>query len=287
MDLKHGDDTPWECVSGHRGDGIDFRRLLAGDNGAKDNHHLSLWRENGRFFSPRHRHNFDQVRICLEGEVSVTPDQTIRPGGIGYFPEGAAYGPQDSDKQSVGMVVQFGGASGEGFVSLQQVAAAHEELKQHGSFEGGVFRRRDGLSDSGKKNQDGYEAIWEHVTGRRLAYPKPRYDAPFLMDPKNYAWEPDAKQDGVSHRHLGTFTERHIELSLLRIRAGRTCLLPSRGGRRLHFALGGAGTAADLPYRKLSAWSTAPGETVAMKAEVESEIFVLGLPIFEPARSTP
>ena len=73
MHLKHGDDTPWECVSGHRGGGIEFRPLLAGAEGAKDNHHLSLWRESGRFFSPRHRHNFDQVRICLEGEVSVTP----------------------------------------------------------------------------------------------------------------------------------------------------------------------------------------------------------------------
>src|SRR5215468_8044897 len=25
MDIRHGDETPWECVSGHRGGGIEFR----------------------------------------------------------------------------------------------------------------------------------------------------------------------------------------------------------------------------------------------------------------------
>ena len=281
MDIKHGDDTPGECVSGHRGGGIDFRHLLIGREGAKDNHHLSMWRENGGFFSPRHRHNFDQIRICLEGEVSVTPDQTIRPGGIGYFPEGVAYGPQDSKVPSLGVVMQFGGASGDGFVSFRQMAEAFSALKQQGTFEGGVFRRERASTAPGTKlNQDGYEAIWEHVTGRRLAYPAPRYSAPLVMYPENYAWEEDAAQPGVARRHLGTFTERHVELSTLRLGAGASCAMPARTGVRVYFALSGTGSAGDQAYRALSAWETAPGEPLTLRADTPSEIFVAGLPIF-------
>ncbi len=281
MDMKHGDETPWSCISGHRGGGIEFRNLLAGREGSKDNHHLSMWRENGKFFSPRHRHNFDQVRICLEGEVSVAPGQSIRSGGIGYFPEGAYYGPQDSEIASTGVVLQFGGPSGEGFVSFRQMAEAFEALKQQGKFEGGVFRREPAAVAPGtKRNQDGYEAIWEHVTGRALEYPSPRYSAPMVMDPENYDWAPDSGQKGVARRHLGTFTERRVELSLLRLDAGITCMLPPRQGTRLHFALKGAGEVDDQPYRALSAWSTAAGESIALSAEAPSEIFVAGLPLF-------
>jgi hypothetical protein len=281
MDVRHGDETPWECVSGHRGGGIEFRNLLTGQEGARDNHHLSMWRENGGFYSPRHRHNFDQIRICLEGEVSVAPGQTIRPGGIGYFPEGAYYGPQDSQVASIGVVMQFGGASGAGFVSQRQMAEAFATLKQQGTFEGGVFRReRTGVASGTKINQDGYEAIWEHATGQRLAYPQPCYSAPFVMYPEHYEWEQDAAQLGVARRHLGTFTERHVELSVLRLDAGATCAMPPRPGTRVHFAFGGTGTAAGQPYRALSAWETAPGEALALRAETASEIFVAGLPIF-------
>jgi hypothetical protein len=281
MDMQHGDQTAWECVSGHRGGGIEFRHLLAGREGAPDNHHLSMWRENGGFFSPRHRHNFDQVRICLEGEVNVGPGETIRPGGIGYFPEGVSYGPQDSQVASVGVVMQFGGASGAGFVSQRQMADAFAELKEQGTFEGGVFRReRTGAAPGTRLNQDGYEAIWEHVTGRRLAYPAPRYSAPFIMYPESYEWVPDPAQPGVAQRHLGTFTERHVELAILRLAAGAVCTLPARPGTRVHFALTGAGSAAGEPYRALSAWEAASGETIALRAAAESEIFIAGLPIF-------
>jgi hypothetical protein len=281
MNIAHGDATPWAYLSGHRGGGIEFRCLLQGRDGSPDNHHLSMWRENGAFFSPRHRHNFEQIRICLEGEVSVAPGQSIKPGGIGYFPEGVHYGPQDSKVPSVGVVLQFGGASGQGFVSQQQMSEAFETLKQHGTFEGGVFRRnRAEVAPGGRINQDSYEAIWEHVTGRKLAYPEPRYATPLVMNPEHYAWVPDPAQPGVSHRHLGTFTERQVEVGLVRVAAGAGCTLATRPGARLHFALAGSGQVGDQPFRALSAWETAPGEAPAIRAASDAEIFVAGLPIF-------
>jgi hypothetical protein len=179
------------------------------------------------------------------------------------------------------MVMQFGGASGAGFVSQRQMAEAFAALKQEGTFEGGVFRRERASAAPGTRiNQDGYEAIWEHVTGRRLAYPAPRYSAPFVMHPESYEWAPDPAQPGVAQRHLGTFTERHVELAVLRLAAGAACTLPARLGIRVHFALTGTGSAAGEPYRALSAWEAAPGETIALRAAAESEIFIAGLPIF-------
>ena len=39
------------------------------------------------YFTPRHRHNFDQIRYTLTG-VQSTGHGDLAPGEIGYFPEG-------------------------------------------------------------------------------------------------------------------------------------------------------------------------------------------------------
>src|SRR5262245_37571678 len=48
--------------------------------------------EKGNYYSPRHRHNFDQVRFTIAGSVKYGPIQT-QAGDCIYFPEGVAYGP--------------------------------------------------------------------------------------------------------------------------------------------------------------------------------------------------
>jgi hypothetical protein len=89
------------------------------------------------------------------------------PGTFGYFPEGAAYGPQSSEGRSATAVLQFGGASGGGYLSRQEVEAGREALRKFGSFDGGVFRRND--DGEGRRNTDAYQAIWEHAPMRRNA----------------------------------------------------------------------------------------------------------------------
>jgi hypothetical protein len=74
------------------------------------------------------------------------------PGTFGYFPEGAAYGPQSSEGRSATAVLQFGGASGGGYLSRQEVEAGREALRKFGSFDGGVFRRND--DGEGRRNTD-------------------------------------------------------------------------------------------------------------------------------------
>src|SRR5262249_40413746 len=78
-----------------------------------------------------------------------------------------------------------------------------------GEFKDGVFRRRADVE--GKRNLDGYQAIWEHVNGRPMVYPKPRYPQPIFMDPANYEWVPVEAAPGVAEKLLGVFTERRSE----------------------------------------------------------------------------
>src|SRR6202167_6506179 len=46
--------------------------------------------------TPRHRHNFDQIRYVLDGEFSAGTG-AIDAGQCAYFPEGVHYGPQHQD----------------------------------------------------------------------------------------------------------------------------------------------------------------------------------------------
>ena len=92
----------------------------------------------------------------------------------------------------------YAAASYEEALSLLASLEATEELKKLGTFKDGVFHRNPG--QPGKKNLDGFQAIWEHLTGRALKYPKPRYDVPILMHPDNYDWVPVEGQPGSAWR---------------------------------------------------------------------------------------
>jgi quercetin dioxygenase-like cupin family protein len=97
-----------------RGGGKLFRTLLAGEEGDPGNFRLVYVRVNSKISTPRHRHNFDQLRLALEGAINYGPDQWIEPGELAYFPEGTPYGPEEADNERLGVTIQFGGDSGEG-----------------------------------------------------------------------------------------------------------------------------------------------------------------------------
>ena len=106
-------------------------------------------------------------------------------------------------------MLQFGGASGAGYLSQTQVQAGMQALKAEGEFKDGVFRRRADVE--GKRNLDGYQAIWEHVNARPMVYPKPRYPQPIFMDPSTYDWVPvegRARRGGEAARRVHRAAER-------------------------------------------------------------------------------
>src|SRR5262249_61999899 len=95
-------------------------------------------------------------------------------------------GSKRKEAPAMTIVLQFGGPSGSGYLSGHEVRQGMDELKTFGTFEAGVYRRNESVP--GKRNQDAYEAIWTQVNGHPLAYPKPRYPGPIMMDSADFSW---------------------------------------------------------------------------------------------------
>jgi hypothetical protein len=273
MQIVHADEVEWKRGLQHRGGTFHYRHLLEGEAGTLGNFNLGLGQQDGDFLSPRHRHNFDQFRFQVEGTMNFDRNGKMAAGTLGYFPEGAAYGPQSSEGRSVTAVLQFGGASGGGYLSPKEVAAGTEELKKFGTFEGGIFRRKD--DSEGRRNSDAYQAIWEHVNGRRMDYPKPRYRDPIMVEPENYEWLPLAGMPGVSERPLGTFTERQCAAAVIKLVRGASY---NAGPRSVYLVLSGSGIVREEPYRRMTAFYLADGESADIVARDQTELLRLVLP---------
>ena len=280
MKIVQGDQVPFIRGLQYRGGTFYAATLVEGEAGTPGNFALGLGRNEGDFFSPRHRHNFEQIRYALDGELDFAKTGKLTEGMVGYFPEGVSYGPQTQaeGQVSTALVLQFGGASGSGYLSREQVKAGMEDLKKYGEFKDGVFHRRD--AKDGKVNLDGFQAIWEHVNQRPLVYPKPRYDAPVLMDPGNYDWVPVAgaagvAQKGVFEKVLGTFTERRAEVGFLRLEAGAS---HTASGRAVYFVVSGTGTVQGESFRRMTTVHLDAGERATFAAREAAVILHLGLP---------
>jgi hypothetical protein len=274
MKIVQGDEIPvLEGASPVRGGTLNKRHILTGDEGTPGNFVFGLYYQTGDFVSPRHRHNFDQFRFQLEGECDFDRNGTMRAGTLGYFPEGAFYGPQSSTKPNVTALIQFGGPSGAGYVSQRQVYEAVEELKKFGVFEKGIYRRNQGVE--GKKNMDAFQAAWEHVHQRPMVYPKPQYADPILIDTENYRWLPLEGAPGVTAKNFGIFTECGIRAVRYRLDKGAT--LPIKG-RGIYLALSGRGTVGAEPLRALTTIYLEAGEHVTVAAEETTDVLLMGLP---------
>jgi len=235
MKVSQGDERPVVRALQFRAGTTHLRHLLDGEVGTRGNFMLGIWKSEGDFFSPRHRHNFEQYRYVLDGELNYNRNGKLTKGMLGYFPEGVMYGPQsqDPDKFSLALILQFGGTSGSGFLSQPEVDAAEAELKKVGEFEKGVFRRTSG---TGKKNMDGMQAIWEHVNGRPMVYPKPHLINPAFMDPAHYEWSKVDGASNVAEKLFAVSSDRGAESRIVKFEAGRQPRA-SRSRRLLH-ALG-------------------------------------------------
>lgn len=259
----------------HRQGRILIKRLLEGDPDSPENYGLQLGRESAEFFSPRHRHPWDQIRFCLSGSVPIAPGKTLDAGEIGYFPEGVRYGPQKGPVDRKVMIIQFGGASGKGYLDRDRVNRAYDELSEYGTFKGGVFRRARG---DGPKNQDGYEAIWRHVTGRRLIYPDPRYNEPIIMKPKHFTWRPADATGALQCKALGSFSERGTRVALYKLSPGRRHTLPNDQDMRVAFVVKGKGKCGRKPYGRHSAMEFSPTEAARFTPETGTQIVSITIP---------
>jgi hypothetical protein len=244
--------------------------LLRGVEGTPENFFLQLSRTYADFHSPRHRHNFDQVRVQLQGDADFARDGVMHPGTIAYFPEGVFYGPQSIAGESLTLVLQFGGASGSGYISEERYQQAVDELKRHGSFENGIYRRA--AADGGRKNQDAYEAVWEHVHGRRIEYASSDYAQPVFLDPRDFEWQDMGP--GLRRKALGQFHPRGLRIDIVEASAGAEVQLEPHS---IIFVLEGEGDFDGKPWRQHTTMRTGQAaETV--RAGRRSELLRICIP---------
>ncbi len=178
------------------------------------------------------------------------------------------------------MVIQFGGASGNGFMSPRQLFEGQEQMRALGTFEGGVFRRKAAAPD-GQINQDAYEAIWEYQNGRPVEYPKPRVTEPVHFRAANLPWQNLPGQPGVYWKELGSFTERNIRIASLKLEADALYQPQPQPQEQILFVTEGSGRfGSGETWSKHTAIHLAPNEAATMSAAAATEALVLFLPRF-------
>jgi mannose-6-phosphate isomerase-like protein (cupin superfamily) len=276
MKIVHADEIAGRSESQHRGGSSSRQRLLEGEVGSVDNFSLVIARPQDRY-SPRHRHNFEQFRYQIEGIADYGRTGKLKPGMIGYFPEGVHYGPQaqGSGQELCLLALQFGGATGSGYPGRDAEYNGTRELMKFGTFKDGVFHRNPGVP--GKKNVDGFQAIWEHLNGRPLVYAPPRYDVPILMHPDAFDWVPVEGARGVYHKLMGVFTERRAEAGFLKLGVGASHRV--NGGRDIYFVLSGTGAVGGETYRRFTTvYLQTKSEHATFKASEATEMLHYRLP---------
>jgi hypothetical protein len=274
MQIVQGDEVPIrEDASNVRSGTLKKQEFMVGDEKSPGNFKFGLFHQTGDFFSPRHRHNFDQFRFQIEGECDFGRNGKMTPGVLGYFPEGAYYGPQSSGNANVVAVVQFGGPSGSGYLSQSQVDAAYFEMKKYGTFDKGVYRRPDGVA--GMKAMDSFQAVWEFANKRPMVYPKAQFADPILTNSDAFRWQPLSGAAGVEEKAFGTFTDCNIRCARYRLSPGADFIGKGRG---IFLVLAGKGKVEGSALRSYTAVHLKGGEQATFSADETVEILLLGLP---------
>jgi hypothetical protein len=270
--------APGGRVGSMRDGVLEQKYLLMGQDNSPNNYLLNVGRTGGGgWTTPRHRHSFDQIRYVLKGRYPIAKGVVMEEGSVGYFPESVYYGPQERPEGLEMMVCQFGGASGQGFLSPTQREAANAALAKKGTFKDGIFTYVD---EKGQRhNKDGSEACYEEATGKKSVYSKPRYDGFIIMDPEAYDWVPEG--NGAYTKWLGTFTERNTRLGFIRLDAGASLAGGIQPSIELLFLSKGAVAVDGKEYGERAAFELSKNEgPIAITAVRPSELLRIVLPQF-------
>ncbi|MGH9032893.1 MAG: hypothetical protein ACRDY4_10200 [Acidimicrobiia bacterium] len=278
MQVMSSTDAEAHNFSEHRGAGIRFQRLLRGEPDAPDNFEWSIVHFGEDYTTPRHHHNFSQILYVLEGLHEWSPRVSMPEGSVTYSPEGTFYGPQRGHGSLV-LTLQYGEASGSGFMSYDRLAEGSKRLAEssNGRFDDGVWRVVD--ADGTQRNQDGYEAIWEEINRRPVGYPEPRYETPVTMHPDAFDWVATA-EPGIERRHLGTFSELETTIGFLGYASGATHRVEALPSRELHFVVEGAIRVGNGIHGRRTAFMFDPGDDHTIEAMEPTTAYVISLPHF-------
>lgn len=258
------------------------RTLLIGQENDPGNYRLgySHGGDDQQWTTPRHRHNFEQIRYVLDGEYSVTRRRVLPAGHVGYFPESAYYGPQDIDPDLTMLILQFGGPSGQGYASIAQRKQGLDDLKaRDGELKNGIWSWVD--EKGVHRNQDAFEAVWEQINGRGIEYPSARYQDIILMNPASFSWVPDPEIRGTEWKPLGVFSERLTKIAFARLEPGAHIYLGREPSNEIAFIVQGALSAGGVCHQVLTAFGATPQDAPEILiAEEQTTLFYVKMPTF-------
>jgi hypothetical protein len=229
-----------------------------------------VWYHRGEtvFTAPRHRHDFDQIRLTLDGTTDYGYEQIAGLGDATFFPAGAYYGPERFEEAQI-LLLQWS----PNWVTREKSDAAFAELATRGTFKDGFYTTTD---DKGQEiRKDATNAVWEEVNHKPLVIPEPKYSQPIVMRPGAYGWRTDV--DGTEYKDLGHFTEGDLTVSTRRWSAGDAFTV---GAERTSIVWIASGSVL-LEGRKLGAHTIVFsdfGETHELVGSGAGEATVLGLP---------
>ena len=272
MRVSKASDTGSERVGTMREGTLDQKHLLFGEDGSPNNYDLNMGLTGGGGWrTPRHRHNFDQIRYVIEGALPYTETDVLEQGWVGYFPESVHYGPQERLEGLRTMVLQCGGASGAGYLSVAQREATNAELATTGEFKKGKYHYTD--ENGVEQVVDGSQAIFERATGGKLEFAAPRYTDVIAMNPEAYDWLPQG-DEGVFEKWLGSFTERNLRIGFLRLDAGAVYQAGQHPSIEILFQIKGQVTAGGEKYGPESGFEFLANEgPVPVEAVEPTEFF--------------
>jgi hypothetical protein len=272
MRVSKAAETGSERVGSMREGKLDQKHLLFGEDGSPNNYDLNMGHAgSGGWRTPRHRHNFDQIRYILSGKLPYTETEVLEEGWVGYFPESVHYGPQDRPEGLRTVVLQCGGASGGGYLSVAQREAVNAEMNKTGEFKKGMYHYVD--ENAVEQVVDGSLAIFERATGNALEFATPRYTDVIAMNPNAYDWIPQG-DTGLADKWVGTFTERDLRIGFLKLDAGAVYQAGLQPSIEILFQIHGQVTAGGEKYGPETGFEFLAGEGPVPVEAVEPTEFL-------------
>lgn len=275
MEIVQSSEVQWARFAEQRIGEIRQKRLAVGEAGQADNFEFSIVWVPEHYSTPRHRHTFDQIRFVRRGEFGYGANRVQKAGEITYFSEGTYYA-QNGTCESETLLLQFGSATGTGFVKGEELRKAMHELKQIGEFHDGVFTE---YRDGRKINRDATEAIYEHYYGAPIRYRTPRYEDPVLIHPEAFEWAP-TEHEGILYKNLGVFTERDITIGFWRIEPDAALTVAADTAPVLLYTLTGVADVDGQMVGEEACIHLARGESTTITAREQMDVYMIRLPRF-------
>ena len=186
------------------------------------------------------------------------------------------------------LVLQFGGPSARGYMSLRQLRENQDKSVEagEGEFEKGKFHPTDG-----SESRDGSEALWERHNGRRIEYPAPLHHSPIICKPDKFPWTSQMHAGSISTRDVfrmdfGAFSGNGTRAELLKIEKGGKLEIAGEDATQLFFATKGRGDVLGKgTWEQESALMLKPGESTVLGSDGSIGVLHSVLPSVRSARS--